>query len=162
MILDFAFGLTFLGALSFLAGRITPKLRELGAVPEETIVMRLHENPSKARLFLLHFKTLYQKRYHHLLFLNFLGKAAHRLHIRLLRLDNGIVRLVKRIRARYETLGGKNGTSWRDMIEIPAAAHEPAANSDIPVIAIEEDKNPPAREGEHMFLRKYRAPDNAS
>jgi len=154
MILDFTFGLTFIGTLALIFGRIKPKFRELGAIPHETVIARLHENPSKIRIFLLHFRTLYHKRYHHLIVLDFFGKTTHRAHIRLMRLDNAVVRILKGIRAKYEMLGGENGTSWRDMIEIPAAALRPDMTPDV-TINDTEDANTP--EPEHMFLRKYRA-----
>lgn len=117
MILDIVFGLTFVGGAAAFYYKVALKFTELEAVPDSMIAERLHRENSRVRLVILHARTLYERRYHAMFFWNVLGKLIHRLHILMLRVDNHVTKLLKSIRSRYESAGGKNGIEWREFVE---------------------------------------------
>ena len=117
MILDIVFGVTFLGSFSFCGVQLSKKIAGVRATPEELIFERLHENPSKLRLLLIHFRTFYRERYHIVAFWNMIGKSVYRTHILLMRVDNYSMKLLRWIRNRYEYAGGRNGKSWKKIVE---------------------------------------------
>lgn len=88
--------------------RITIKIPELIAVPDEVIAARLEEDSAKIRLFFLHFRVFFREKRYKKVFLRACEKMLHRIHIIIMRLDNSIVALLKK------TSGGSNG-------EVPAS-----------------------------------------
>jgi len=109
MIIDITLALIFLVSLFTLWYRISIKIPELVAIPDEVITARLEENSARIRLFLLRFKIFYREGQYKIIFWKFLGKVLYRLHIILLRLDNGISAMLKRIRERGVHLNGNGG-----------------------------------------------------
>lgn len=92
----------FIGSVGTLWYRISHKIPELVAIPDEVIVERLHEDSARIRVFLLSWRRYWQEQEHWQLFWRVLERALHRLHILLLRTDNGTVNLLKKVR----TAGG--------------------------------------------------------
>jgi len=101
-------------ALAFICGvsgyllwrRVAQKMPELIVIPDQEIAARLQDNSAKMHLFMLHlfhFRLFYQKRHYQEKLWSFLAKAFFKIHILLLRLDNSLIVLLKRIRS--------NGTS---------------------------------------------------
>lgn len=88
--------LTSAGALWYL---ISLKIPELVAVSDAVIVERLHEDSARVRIFLLHFKTFYREGRYRAWLWKLCEKAVARIHIFLLRADNGIVDILQKIRA---------------------------------------------------------------
>jgi len=99
MLIDIFLGIIFFGSCFALWYRVSEKIPHVVAIHDEVITQRLHENSARLRIFLLHFKTFYKEEYYHNLFWNFLGKVFYKLHIFILRLDNYIVLILKKIRA---------------------------------------------------------------
>ena len=99
MLVDFflaAILLTSAGALWYV---ISLKIPELVAVSDAVIVERLHEDSARVRIFLLHFKTFYREGRYRAWLWKLCEKAVARIHIFLLRADNGIVGILQKIRA---------------------------------------------------------------
>lgn len=99
MVMDIALGIVFFGSICMLWYRMSEKIPQVIAIPDEVITQRLHEHSARFRIFLLHAKTFYKEEYYRNLFWNFLGKILYRLHIFVLRMDNGLIRLLKKVRA---------------------------------------------------------------
>lgn len=78
--------------------RISQKIPELVAIPDEIIIERLHEDSARIRVFLLSFRRRWSERAHHQLFLRYAEKALYKTHILVLRFDNGMMALLKKIR----------------------------------------------------------------
>lgn len=103
-------------AVSFLAGafvfwyRLSLKIPELIAIPDQVITERLEEDSAGMRLFLLRIKSYYREGKHKQVFWSFLGKTFYRMHLLLMRTDNGTVALLKKIRTHGGIVNG-NGNS---------------------------------------------------
>lgn len=100
MLIDVLLGIVFFGSCYLLWYSISEKIPQVIAIPDEVITQRLHENSARLRIFLLHLKTFYKEEYYLNLFWNFLGKIFYKLHIFVLRFDNFIILILKKIRAR--------------------------------------------------------------
>lgn len=105
---------TFFASIIILWYRITIKIPELIAVPDEVITARLEEDSAKIRLFFLHFKVFFREKRYKKIFLRMCGKMLHRIHIIIMRLDNTLIALLKK-------LSENNNKSSND-----TAAYEPA------------------------------------
>jgi len=88
----------FLASLFILWYRVSKKIPELIAIPDQVITERLEEDSAQLRLFLLHLKTYYKEKHYKESFWGFLEKSLCRLHIILLRWDNNVVALLKNVR----------------------------------------------------------------
>lgn len=114
MILDALLGITFLGSIFALWYKLSQKLPELIAIPDEVITSRLEEDSAKYRLFVLSIKRYWKEKKYREWFWQYLSKGFHRLHILLLRLDNRIVTFLKTAKTRAGTANGNgNGDYWR-------------------------------------------------
>lgn len=78
--------------------RISIKIPELIAVPDEVIAARLEEDSAQVRLFFLHFKSFFrEKRYKKSVF-RACEKILHKVHIIMMRADNAVMSLLKKMR----------------------------------------------------------------
>ncbi len=109
MVLDLTFILIFVASFIALWYRVSIKIPELVAIPDEVITARLEENSARLRLFLLQFKTFYREGRQTILFWQVLAKTLYRLHIFILRIDNGLNSALKKIRERGIYLNGNGG-----------------------------------------------------
>ncbi len=121
IIIDIVFvSLFFIGSFG-LWYRITQKIPELVAIPDQVIVERLHEDSAKVRLFILHIKAFYKETKYKEVFWKIAGKALYKLHIAFLRIDNAIVRALKRIKTAgiFNENGNGNGSGeyWKQLQE---------------------------------------------
>ena len=85
--------------------RISKKIPDLTLIPDQDLSVLLEENTAKIQRFFLHifhFRSFYRERHYHERFWSIITKFLFRLHIFLLRADNGIMRLMKRMRAGNE------------------------------------------------------------
>lgn len=87
--------------------KVSLKLPELIAIPDPVITTRLREDSAKWRMRLIHFRSLLKDQRYKESFRNFFGKILYRIHIVLLRIDNGIVSLLKRTKANGGVMSGK-------------------------------------------------------
>ena len=97
MIIDIALITVFFASIAFVWYRVSLKIPELVAVPDEVIAQRLHEDSAKVRLFILHFKTFYKERRYIDVVWSFLLKLFYKFHLVLLRADNfitGVLRII--------------------------------------------------------------------
>ena len=100
MLIDLFLGIIFLGSCFALWYRISQKIPEVIAIHDDVITQRLHENSARFRIFFLHFKTFYKEEYYRSIFWNFLGKIFYKIHILILRIDNSLIGVLKKIRTR--------------------------------------------------------------
>lgn len=108
MIFNLILGVLFAGSAGYVWYLISARIPELIAIPDEVIVERLHEDSARVRIFLLHAKTFWREpRYHHA-FWRFCEKIIQRAHIALMRADNGVVTLLKKVRSSADT-ANRNG-----------------------------------------------------
>ncbi len=119
MLVDISLGIVFFSSASFLLRRISLKLPEIIMAPEETIREQLRKDRDRSRiyLFIVHFRTLWQERYFHNLFFNSAGKILQRLHILLLRLDNGVMYVLRKTRSGGAVQAHANGDYWKMLRE---------------------------------------------
>ena len=103
MLFDLFLAMIFIGSTAALWYFISLKIPELVAVSDAVIVERLHEDSARIRIFLLHFKIFYRQGRHRVWFWRMCGKACWRAHILFLRADNGIMKILQRIRASVES-----------------------------------------------------------
>lgn len=89
----------FAGSVGVLWHRISERIPELVAIPDEVIAARLHEDSARVRIFLLHARTFWREPRYRESFWNFCEKICYRAHIVLLRTDNGLMAAAKKIRA---------------------------------------------------------------
>lgn len=131
MPMDIALAIIFIASIVTLWYRISVKIPELIAIPDEVITARLEEDSAKLRLFLLHLKIFYREKRYEEIFWRILGKTLYKIHIGLMRLDNGMVNLLKRIRVHSTNLNGKNrngnGEYWKQLKEEPPSAKKEAS-----------------------------------
>ena len=98
MFFDLFLIILFAGSIGVLWHRISEKIPELVAIPDDVIVARLHEDSARVRIFALHAKTFWREPRYRLLFWRFCEKICYRGHIALLRTDNGLMILAKKVR----------------------------------------------------------------
>ena len=102
--------------VSFLAGgfafwyRLSLKIPELIAIPDQVITERLEEDSAGIQLFLLRIRTYYREGKHKQVFWSFLGKTFYRIHLLLMRMDNRTVVLLKKIRTHGGIVNGNGGS----------------------------------------------------
>lgn len=109
MVFDLALVLVGITSGVLLWHRISQKIPELVAIPDEVIVHRLHEDSARIRVILLGFRRAWREREHHQVLLRYSERALYRAHIFILRADNGMVVLLKKIRAVLDTMSETNG-----------------------------------------------------
>ena len=112
--------------------RISEKIPELVAIPDEVIVARLHEDSARVRIFLLHARTFWREPRYREAFWRFCEKTCYRIHIVFLKMDNGLMALAKKARGYAgvaiaegnggEERGGEENATAHDILR---AAAEP-------------------------------------
>lgn len=119
MIIDLVFALIFFVGIFGLWYRITLKIPELVAVPDQVITERLHEDSAQIRLFILHLKTFYKEAQYKDVFYVFLEKLLYKFHIVILRIDNAVVRALKGVKTTGAINGNGNGNGeyWKQLQE---------------------------------------------
>lgn len=78
--------------------RISHKIPELVAMPDEVIIARLNEDSAQVRIFLLHIGTFWREPRYQEAFWRFCEKTLYRAHIVLMRTDNALAMLLRRVR----------------------------------------------------------------
>lgn len=86
--------------------KLSVKLPQLVAIPDQVITERFHEDSAKLRLFVLHLKVYYREKRYKSVFWRFVGKNLFRLHVLILRFDNWMVRILKSAKAKSEFIEG--------------------------------------------------------
>lgn len=124
MILDITLLLIFLAGLGALGYKITEKIPELVAIPDQVITERLHEDSAKVRLFILHLKSFYKEARYKEVFLRIAGRALYKIHIFILRMDNFAVRILQKIKTAgaFNGNGNTNGEYWKQLQESKSEA----------------------------------------
>ncbi len=122
MIIAFLFAVIFIASAVTLWYRVSGKLPELIAIPDQVITERFHEDSARLRLFVLNFKTWYREQHYREEFWKILVKVLYKLHIFLLRLDNWIVALLKGLResGKVSNVNG-NADYWKQLQREPAS-----------------------------------------
>lgn len=158
--------------------RVSQKIPELVAIPDEVIIDRLHEDSARIRVFLLSFRRRWSEREHHQVFLRYAEKALYKSHILVLRLDNGMMALLKKIRTASDGLPLTGQTSQgipeQRIEDRPIPPVSPSVSS-TPVIEIPTYKAPTVIAEENLppvlrsrtprmqeVRRKRTSPKNAS
>ena len=103
--------------------RISQKIPQLVAIPDEIIIDRLHEDSARVRVFLLSFRRYWREREHHQMLLRYAEKALYKLHIFMLKADNRLVLLVKKVRAVLDGIPDINAAE--PLAEAVEAVHMP-------------------------------------
>ena len=98
MIIEIVSGIIFIASTSVLWYLLSQKLPELIAIPDYIIIEHTNEESTKFHFFLLHFKSFFREKRYKIFLVLFAGKLLHRLHIVIMRFDNSIVVLLRRIR----------------------------------------------------------------
>lgn len=117
MILNFILAGIFMVSTYILWYSISQKIPEIVAIPDRVITERLHEESAKIRLFLLHLKSFYRTGKYKEVFWKYFSKVLYRLHIIILKIDNGIIALLKKTRvqgvaATQDTIKNENDEYW--------------------------------------------------
>lgn len=98
-------GLSF--ACFFILGhRVSQKIPQLAAVPDQVITARFEEDSARIRLLILNVRAFYRDGKFKALFWDYTEKAFRRLHITLMRLDNLVVSILERVK---KNNGARNG-----------------------------------------------------
>lgn len=132
MTIDIIFAISFVISVYLLWYRISIKIPQLIAIPDQVITERFHEDSAWLRLFILHIKLYYKEGKYKQVFWNFLGKTLYKLHLLLLRIDNNIVVFLKIIRIKSFSLQEQT-----DENHYPQKFQEPHNNSAAKNIKIE-------------------------
>lgn len=120
MIIDVILGLIFISSTFALWYSVSEKLPQLIAIPDRVITERFHEDSARLRLFILNIKTWYREQQHQEALWRIYIKILYRLHIFLMRLDNGIVELLKGVREGEKlTSGNGSGDYWKQLQQDP-------------------------------------------
>lgn len=109
MFIDILLLAVFISSLFMVWYRVSQKIPHLAIIPEEVIKIRLREEASGVRLFLLELKSFYKEDRYKEWLRRFTGKALYRFHILLLRTDNKIVGVLKNIITEANPAVVKNG-----------------------------------------------------
>lgn len=123
VIIDIILVIIFIAGIVILWHRLSARIPELIAVPDQVITARLEEDSARVRLFIMHLKVYYREKRYEETFFRILGKAFYRVHIILLRLDNGVVNWLKKIRAKQGVNGG-NGNGVLSSEILPKEVQE--------------------------------------
>ena len=99
MLFNITLAISFLSSVLILWYRVSEKIPELIAIPDTVIFERLHEDSARIRIFLLHLKTFWREPQYQEAFRGFCEKILSRIHIALMRMDNGVNVLLKNIRS---------------------------------------------------------------
>lgn len=120
----------FLGSVGMLWHRVSEKIPQLVAIPDEVIVVRLHEDSARVRIFLLHARTFWREPRYREAFWHFCEKICYRIHIVFLKMDNGLMIWAKRARANAGTANAET----LDATIVPRG-EEPAEAAYTPVLS---------------------------
>lgn len=125
---------------------ISKKIPELVAIPDDVIARRLEEDSARVRVFLLRFKSFYTEGRIKEFFWSIVAKILHRTHIVLMRVDNGTVALLKRVRGNGNGSGKVSGMT---------VGEEEMQNPSVPAIAVLPDQSlPKSHKIQEVRLRK--------
>ena len=105
MYIDILLALAFIISTYVLWRRISDKIPELIMIPDQNLSALLEENTAKFQVFLVHlfhFRSFYRSRHYHEKVRLFGAKLLYRIHIAVLRLDNRIILVLKRMRTGSE------------------------------------------------------------
>ena len=105
MYIDIFLALVLMISMYMLRRRVFEKIPDLRLIPDQDISILLEENTAKLQRFFLHifhFQSFYRERHYHEKFRSFITKLLFKGHIALLRIDNSIMRLMKRMRVGNE------------------------------------------------------------
>src|SRR3989344_1201249 len=125
MVIDISFAFIFIASALAFWYRVSAKLPELIAIPDDVIASRLHEDSAKFRVFALRLKLAYEEKRVQAGLLKVLGKFLYRFHIVIMRLDNWTLLCLKKIRAKGYYSGNGNGSVAPDTIEKIVSADLP-------------------------------------
>lgn len=101
MYIDILLALILVGSAYMLWRRVSEKIPDLELISDQDLSVLLEENTAKLQRFFLHlfhFRSFYRERHYHERFWSVVTKLLFKAHILLLRVDNGIIRLMKRMR----------------------------------------------------------------
>lgn len=148
MMFDIILAILFVGSTGVIWYRISERIPELVAIPDEVIVERLHEDSARIRVFLLNLKLWWREKQYREPLWRFCEKIVYRLHILLLRADNGMVLLLKKVR----TFGGiPNGNgNWNGS---GSEAHE-VVSEEQPTATVASAMMPPPRSARIQEVRR--------
>lgn len=151
MLFDFILLLVCIGSAGVLWYRISHKIPELVAIPDEVIVDRLHEDSARIRVFLLNIRRYLRDGAYWTMLLWYAERVLYRIHILLLKADNAMMALVKRMRARQ----------GRDVLEtngnVQAAAYEASEQNTRPSLpAVSAPAMPSASAFKHSRIQEVR------
>ena len=105
MYIDIFLALAFCISIYVLWRRISEKIPELTLIPDQDLSVLVEENTAKLQLFFLHlfhFRSFYRERHYHGKVRLIAAKLLYKIHIAILRFDNGIIRMIKRMRSGSE------------------------------------------------------------
>ena len=105
MYIDIILAVIFAVSIYVLLRRMAKKVPDLALIPDQDLSVLLEENTAKLQRFFLHmfhFRSFYRERHYHERFWSIMTKFLFKVHILFLRADNGIMRLMKRMRASNE------------------------------------------------------------
>ena len=108
MILNVILALIFLGSCTLVRGLISRKIPLLLAIPDEAITETLHNDSRKWHLFVIHFTSFYREKFFQDGVRNFLSKIFYRIHVLVMRLDNGLIAILRKVRAHGDGNESKN------------------------------------------------------
>jgi hypothetical protein len=117
--------------------RVSEKIPDLELIPDQSISVLLEENTAKIqRLFLhlFHFRSFYRERHYHEKTRSVVSKLLFKTHIVVLRFDNRIIRLMKRMRSVSEADVSHEEVNNH---EYTAPVQKEEAVVSVPVMAIE-------------------------
>ena len=126
MILNIILAILFVGSSGLLWLRVSERIPELIAIPDEVIIARLHEDSAGVRIFFLHFKTFWREGRYKILFWKFCEKFFYRVHIVLMRLDHRMMTLRHRIRTAGSDAAGEQADESMREIETSTDRAYPA------------------------------------
>ena len=107
MYIDIFLGIIFFASLYLLWKRIAQKIPALAMIPDQEVSVLLEQNTAKLHRFLLHifhFRIFYRERHYQDKFWGFAAKFLFKIHILILRFDNGLMSLVKKMRMSNEDI----------------------------------------------------------
>ena len=105
MYIDILLALASIISSYMLWQRLADKIPELTLVPDQSLAELLEENTAKFQKFFLHlfhFRSFYRERHYHEKVRRLTAKFLYRVHIGILRMDNVILRMMKRMREGVE------------------------------------------------------------
>lgn len=109
--------LVSLGVLSFLVSR---KLPHLATVPQEEIDRYLEERYRAVFVPFHRVKKFYNEERLLAAVLDYSGRFLHRLHIIVMRIDNGIVGLLKKVRSQSIAVNGNGNAEQKNVSDMRA------------------------------------------